>query len=437
MDVPSILPKITLGAALLGATGGVIGAFAVLRQRALLGDTLAHASLPGICVAYLLFASASLWALSAGALVAGLLGVLCVTLIPRWTRTSQDAALGLVLSTFFGVGVVLLSVIQKSPTGGQAGLNTFLFGEVAGLQSRDVVTLGVVGFVSITAVTVLLKELKLLCFDEEFAAAQGWPTYMIDLAVMAAITVVTIVSLPICGVILMAAVLIFPCTIARYWTDRFGVVMILSGLLGAGAAAAGVLTAHFATPWVGALPPGPLIVLCSAALFIASMLLAPGRGLVARAVQNLLLQIDVATDHVLRRLFEMTERKLPQRVAVPLRNLRRRLTADAVTLRLVLWLVKWRGWTESPAAGQIALTDTGLQAAARVTRTHRLWELFLVAHADIAADHVHRDADDLEHHLPPELVASLEIQLAREDRLPLSQSSLAVPQSPHEVDASI
>src|SRR5687768_10817709 len=134
----SITTNIMIGTALLGATAGVIGTFAVLRRRALVGDMLSHAALPGICLAFLVMKSRNRLGLSIGALVTGLLGIALVALITRWTRTKEDAAIGIVLSTFFGAGVVLLSIIQQDQSGNQAGLGTYLFGETASISRGDI-----------------------------------------------------------------------------------------------------------------------------------------------------------------------------------------------------------------------------------------------------------------------------------------------------------
>lgn len=445
MTADSIVPKIALGVALLGAAGGVVGAFAVLRRRALLGDTLAHASLPGICLAHLLLATRELWILSLGALVAGLLGVLCVTVIPKWTRTRDDAALGLVLSTFFGAGVILLTVTQKQATGNQAGLNSYLFGEVAGLRTSDIYLLATVAIAVIATVILFFKELKLLSFDEGFASSQGWPTFGLDIAVMSAVAVVTITCLPICGVILMAAVLIFPYTTARYWSDRLGVVLTLSGLVGAGAAVLGVLAVVlesrlFSGDTTG-LPPGPMIVLASGLLFVLSLLLAPRRGLLAQTFLRLKTRVEVATDHFLRVVYEIYENQAAAKASDSIDQsvLRRRLSCDDLTYALVLRKARSKDWITGPAAGRLFLTEEGLDMAARVTRTHRLWETFLMTNADIAADHVHRPADELEHFLPHELVESLEARLAHEGRLPEAEDleldqPRPMPPSPHSVE---
>jgi manganese/zinc/iron transport system permease protein len=206
----SVTANVMLGTALLGVTAGVIGSFAVLRRRALVGDMLAHAALPGICLAFLIMESRNFLGLSLGALATGLIGVAFVTLVVRWTRTKEDAAIGIVLSTFFGAGVVLLSIVQRHTSGHQAGLDSFLFGEAAGITRENIQLIAGVAAACLALVLLLYKEFKLLSFDPDFAAAQGWPTLRLDLVMMGTLAVVTIVGLPICGVILMAALVILP-----------------------------------------------------------------------------------------------------------------------------------------------------------------------------------------------------------------------------------
>lgn len=218
----SITFNVMLGTALLGATAGTIGTFAVLRRRALVGDMLSHAALPGICIAFVIMQDRNLIGLSLGALATGLLAIGAVTVICRWTRTKEDAAIGIVLSTFFGAGIVLLSIVQRNTSGNQAGLDKFLFGETAGMRTSDIQLLIATALFSLVIVVALYKEFQLLSFDTDFAAAQGWPTLALDLAMMGTLAVVTVVGLPIVGVILMAAMIILPGAGARFWTNHLG-----------------------------------------------------------------------------------------------------------------------------------------------------------------------------------------------------------------------
>ncbi|MEX0612646.1 MAG: iron chelate uptake ABC transporter family permease subunit [Pirellulales bacterium] len=438
MIAASITTNVMLGTALLGATAGVIGTFAVLRRRALVSDMLSHAALPGICVAFLITQSRDLLTLSLGALASGLAGIAVMTVLRRWTRTKEDAAIGIVLSTFFGAGVVLLSIIQQQPTGNQAGLHSYLFGETAGITRRDVQLIAGVAVLCLIVVSLLYKEFKLLSFDPDFATAQGWPTLRLDLWMMGTLAIVTIVGLPICGVILMAALVIIPGAAARFWTDRLGRMLVIAALAGASAGGLGTFLASplpqrlFGTDLLDAtkLPPGPLIVLTAAVFFLISLLFAPQRGIVARAVAELRLRVRIAREHLLRALYELSEPQQPQRPYID----RDQLLAQRHWSE---WLLNWwlgrlaaRGYLELDDH-RVRLTAAGFAAAADVTRTHRLWELFLVESAGIASDHVDRDADDVEHMLPAPLIRDLEERLAGAGRLPTAPQR--VPGSPHEL----
>lgn len=277
---------VLLGTALLGLACGVVGTLAVLRRRALMGDALAHAALPGIGVAFLIVGDRHLGAFLLGALVFGLLGVGCINLIRRYTRIKEDAALALVLGSFFGLGIVLSRLIQNRPSGNRAGLDGFLFGKAASMVNSDVALIAGVAGAACLAVALLFKEFRLVAFDREFAASQGWPVAALDLAMMALVAVCTVAGLPAVGVVLMAALLIIPAATARLWSDRLGVVLLTAGAVGTFAAAFGTALSAVLPPPSGALsrgwPTGPLIVLVGAACFVFSLIAAPRRGLVAR-----------------------------------------------------------------------------------------------------------------------------------------------------------
>lgn len=420
----SLSEKVMIGTALLGAMSGVIGSFAVLRGRALVGDMLAHAALPGVCLAFLITGQRHLLGLSIGALLSGLLAVTTVTVITRWTRTKEDAAIGIVLSTFFGLGVVLLSVVQKpSTSGNKAGLGSYLFGEPGGMLTSDLLVLAIVAAVVLAVVTLFYKEFALVCFDSDFATSQGWPTLALDLTIMGMLAVVTVVGLPIVGVILMAAMIIVPAATARFWTHRLPVLLVVSAALGATAGVVGTRVGR-------GYPAGASIVLAAASLFVVSLLFAPQRGVVSRLYSEYRLRKRVAEEHLLRALFELSEASLPTVPVIELRTLRDyrywwsldKLLERAREEQLIEW-----------TNGEIKFTPLGLRRAAQITKAHRLWELYLVRHADIAPDHVDRDADDVEHLLPESLVAKLEQELAAEGRLP--NVIAEVPDSPHVISA--
>jgi len=419
--------KVMIGTALLGGMAGVVGSFAVLRRRSLVGDMLAHAALPGICLAFLVMHSRDFLGLSLGALASGLLGVGLVTIMIRWTRTKEDAAIGIVLSTFFGLGVVLLSKIQDPAIGGnKAGLDSFLFGEPGNMLNRDLVLLAIVAAAMLLLVALLFKEFKLVCFDSDFAQSQGWPTLRLDLTMMAALAVVTIVGLPIVGVVLMAAMIIMPAATARFWTNRLHLLVMLACALGVTAGVVGTKLGH-------ALPAGAAIVLTAAAMFLISLLLGLQRGVVWSALAEFRLRRRMANEHLLRSLYELSEPRLPDLDLLSIDQLRSDRHWRPWALERLLHKAEQGGLIDREKSS-VRLTPLGLHRSATLTKTHRLWEMYLMQHANIAPDHVDRDADDVEHLLPESLLLELERQLAAEGRLP--QIVDEVPESPHELPST-
>jgi len=391
------------GCVLLGLAAGVLGSFALLRRRSLMGDALAHAALPGVCVGFLVSGERSLPALLIGAAVAGLLGAGVIQAVTRHSRIKEDAALGLVLSVFFGFGVVLLTLIQRSPAGNQAGLDKFIFGQAASLVAADVRVMAGSAALVCVATALLFKEFKLLCFDQDFARGMGFPAGVLDALLMALIVGVVVVGLQAVGVVLMAALLITPAAAARFWTDRLPVMVTLAGSFGA---ASGALGTGISASAEG-MPTGPLVVLAATALFGVSLVCAPRRGLAARAVRMALLRRRVGRENALRALYELGEARDDWQAPAPLSALLSRPGEASSGVRGQLSVLQRDGLVSRVGDGY-RLTDAGLQAAYEVVRNHRLWEMFLMHEGQLGADHVDRDADFIEHHLPPDIIAELE-----------------------------
>ncbi len=271
------LRNVALGGMLLGIVAGVLGAFAVLRRQALLGDTLSHAALPGICIAFILTGSREPLILLIGAGIAGWIGTWILLRTIAATKLSEDTMLGVVLSVFFGVGILLLTYIQQTNNANQAGLDKYLFGQAASLIARDVVTFAVLGISSLAVVVLFYKEFKLLSFDPEFTASLGLPVRRLDLALTSLLVVAVMIGLQTVGVVLMAAMVIGPGTAARQWTDNLRTMLVLSGIFGG---AAGVIGAVISVQ-ASHLPTGPMIILTLTCIVMASILFAPAHGIVA------------------------------------------------------------------------------------------------------------------------------------------------------------
>ncbi len=272
--------------ALLGISCGVIGTFTVLRGRSLIGDALAHAALPGICVSYLVFQQRSFGLLFVGAVFFALLGVWCIHFIRNKTRLKEDAAIAITLSSFFGLGIVLSRIIQNQPLGNRAGLDDFIFGKAASIVSRDVLSIALVSLVIVLVILVLFKEFKVLCFDREFAFSQGLPIRALDMTLMTLVCLCTVAALPAVGVVLVSALLIIPPVTARLFTSKLESMIIFAGALGLLAALCGtILSAVLPGPDNGVsrgFSTGPLIVLSCTLFFVIALICSPEHGLTRR-----------------------------------------------------------------------------------------------------------------------------------------------------------
>jgi manganese/zinc/iron transport system permease protein len=276
------LRTVALGTAVLGIVSGSLGSFAVLRKQSLLGDAISHAALPGVVIAFLITRSKTAGVLLIGALVAGWLATLLIINIVRYTRIKEDSALGLALSLFFGLGLMLLTITQNLPDARQAGLDRFLFGQAAALVERDIITLVVVGLLALLAVAFFWKEFKLLSFDPEYAASLGLPVRLLDVTLTTLLVVAVVIGLQAVGVILMSAMVVAPAAAARQWTNRLGKMVIIAGAIGALSGVGGTLISSTRA----GLATGPVIVLVASSMVLISLLLAPNRGLAWRWVRQ-------------------------------------------------------------------------------------------------------------------------------------------------------
>ena len=431
---------VVAGTMLLGIAAGVVGSFTLLRKRALMGDALSHATLPGIGLAFMIASSVggngkSLPILLVGATVSGILGLGAVLLIRNLTRLKEDTALGIVLSVFFGTGVAVLGVAQRTGQGHSAGLESFIYGKTASMVGDDALLIAVAAVIVIVGCVLLFKEFRLLCFDAGYAASQGWPTLWLDVLMMTLVVAVTVVGLQAVGLILIIALLIIPAAAARFWTEDLSTMMWISAFAGGLSGLVGAM----ASAVLPNLPSGAMIVIVAGVAFLFSMMFGRSRGVVVRARRRRKLDRRVRRQHVLRALYESIESDgdaendltLSQRT-IQFRDLLVMRSWSARQLRKELSLVEADGLIEAvPQSRDVRLTPEGVVLARRVVRNHRLWETYLITHADIAASHVDRDADAIEHVLGSKMVAKLEALLAESDRADAALPALA---SPHAVD---
>lgn len=292
---------VTLGAAVIGAVSGVLSAYAVLRKQSLMGDVMSHAALPGVVIAFILIGVKAPLPLMIGAAVAGWLGTLFMMTVTSQTHIKEDSAMGIVLAVFFGLGVALLSWVQRQGNANQSGLDKFIFGRAAALVQDEVVLMAILGAITIGLIILFWKEFKLLIFDPQYAATLGFNIRWLDILLTTLIVISVVIGLETVGVVLMSAMIVAPGVAARQWTDRLGVMVGLSSLLGALAGVTGALISSLER----GLPTGPVIVITVSLFTLFSILLAPNRGILPEGLRRRRNRRQLQTAAVLETLYTM------------------------------------------------------------------------------------------------------------------------------------
>jgi manganese/zinc/iron transport system permease protein len=297
------LRVVALGSGVLGAAAGALGSFAYLRRQSLVGDALSHAALPGIAIVFLITGSKAPLPIMLGAALAGWFATLAVRLVVRRSRVPYDSALGMALAVFFGIGLVLLTQIQKRPDAAQAGLESFLFGQAASLLREDVIVMSVLGGACLALLTLLWKEFKLLSFDGEFGDSLGRPMRRLDGIYTVLLVIAVVIGLRTVGVVLMSAMVVAPAAAARQLSNRLAPMVMSAAAIGALSGVTGAVLSSL----VPRLPTGPTIVLVLSSVVLLSLVLAPKRGLLWRGIRLGRLQPASALDPVLMHLYALAQ----------------------------------------------------------------------------------------------------------------------------------
>jgi len=397
-----------IGSMLLGVSCGLLGGFIVVRKMALMGDALSHAVLPGVALGFLWNMSKDPVAIFVGATLAGLLGTVLVGVIQQTTRLKEDTALGMVLASFFAVGICAVTMIQRLPTGNKSGIDKFLFGQAAAIGANDVTLMAVVTALAIGTVWVLYKEFLVTSFDPAFARVCGFPVKWLHHALMLLLAFAVVIALQAVGVVLVSAMLITPAAAAYLLTDRLHRMLLLAAAFGLGAGATGCFFSFLGNN----LPTGPCMVLGATAVFALAFLFGPRHGVFAKWWRRRSQSGRVGRENTLKALYHVLESRDFKGEGVSLRELaeRRHMTAEASS-REVQALRRNQLATLTEDGNMVHLTPEGWTRACVIVRNHRLWELYLTNEAHIASDHVHEDAEKIEHVLGEETVLQLERRL--------------------------
>jgi manganese/iron transport system permease protein len=253
---------------LVGTLCPVIGSYLIVQKMALFGDVIAHSVLPGLSLSFFLGVDITI-----GAFISGILGAGTISWIRSQSRVKVDSAMALTFSSFFAVGVILISVLKNN-----IDLDSFLFGDILGTTTTDIYRTAIVTALILTAVWLSYKELLFYTFDRTGAEAIGLPVKVIHLGFMSAITLTIIASMQAVGVILVISLLVGPALTAYLLVKELHQMMIVGAIIGAIASMGGVYISFY----LKHVPSGPAIVIGSSGLFILALLFSPSQGILTQ-----------------------------------------------------------------------------------------------------------------------------------------------------------
>ncbi|XQY91113.1 iron chelate uptake ABC transporter family permease subunit [Metabacillus sp. HB246100] len=369
---------VLIGTMLLGIASGVVGSFTLLRKQSLIGDAMAHAALPGVCIAFILYGSKSLLWFLVGAAIAGLLSSFIIQVIINHSRIKEDSALGIIISVFFGFGIVLLTYIQHNGAGNQSGLDDFIFGQAASMVGADVRLITIIAILLLIITAIFYKEFKLLTFDPQFAKGIGIPAKFFNGLLLLLIVCSVVIGLQTVGVILMAAMLITPAISARYWTDKLSHMIIISGLIGGISGVAGTLLSTI----MEGMATGPLIIIAATLMFIISLIFAPKRGLLAKFLKQLSLKKRTAMEQIFLSFYDIAEGGNLKSITEKEVLQKRKVTP--VYFQYAIKVLERKQYIKKASEGSWILTDAGIEAAYDLVLQQRLYEMYLMHEMEFA-----------------------------------------------------
>lgn len=397
---------VTFGSVLLAACSAVVGCFTFLKKKALVGDAVAHSVLPGVCLAFLATGTKNPVFLVVGAFLTGWISLIVIDWITANTKLKEDTAIGLILSVFFGIGILLLTAIQHSGNASQAGLDSFLFGKAAALVGNDLIVFSTLAVVLLAVIFLFFKEFTLISFDLNFAKVIGYPVRKLELLLTTLTVLAVVVGIQAVGVVLMAAMLITPATAARFWTDKLPVMVLIAALMGAFSGFMGALVSYLSP----SMPTGPWVVLVLSIVALFSFMFAPKKGILARMMLQRSNQRKICDENILKAMYQIGETDKDFFAERKFELIQEKRLFQTKYLKKGLNRLKREGYLQKKN-NFWQFTKEGFEKGKRVTKLHRLWELYLTEYLRIASDHVHDDAETMEHIITPEIEERLEQRL--------------------------
>ncbi len=397
---------VVLGMLFISLSSSLVGSFAFLQKKSLVGDAVAHSLLPGIAIAFMLSGSKNPWVLILGALISGWISILIMDYLTKRSKIKTDTSTALVLSVMFGLGILLLTHIQHSDFGNQSGLDKFLFGKAASLTLIDIQAFGLVTLIIVALVGVFYREFKLLSFNYEFAQAIGMPVKALSFLMNTLLVLAITTGIQAVGVVLMAALLIAPAAAAKIWTYSLSKMILIA----MGFALFSSLIGSFISYTYVNMPTGPWIVVILTFFTVMSLLFAPKRGVFSRMKRQRENSLKINTENILKALYHLEEGKEEFFQWHKLDKILEKRAFNKVTLTNSLKQLSRKNWIVL-GEQKVKLSKAGELEARRVVRLHRLWEMYLTKRMNFKSDHIHSNAETIEHIITPEIERELILEL--------------------------
>lgn len=419
----SVLRGPTIGCMLMCLAAALVGVIIFLRKQSLLGEALSHAAYPGVILGVICAGALQLndseeltiaFFIMTGAFLTALFGLWSIHFLERYLRIRSDSALCFILSAFFGIGVTLASHVQFSNSILYRQALSYLYGQAATMSDIHILIYGLLSLAVLGLIIFLYKELQIIIFNRDYAKSLGIQVRQIDTLVFLLTVLAVVIGIRSVGVVLMSAMLIAPAASARQFTNKMSVMLWLSAFFGLVSAFFGnylsvELTYLMASHYPGlrlALPTGPMIIIVASILCIASLLFAPERGYFLRLARIARFRYQCIRENILKSIWRYGPQK-----GVSFEEIAKYQSASPIYLKLVLRGLVHSGWLAHPHPDVYCLTHEGQQWASRVVRLHRLWEVYLADYLGVGAERVHRNAEEMEHIITPELERELTLLL--------------------------
>ncbi|WP_059360376.1 metal ABC transporter permease [Parachlamydia acanthamoebae] len=434
-----VLRAPTIGCMLMSFSAALVGVIVFLRKQSLIGETLSHATYPGVIFGVIIAAIIPLeqdhelqiaTLIILGAFITALISLWCIQILENKWNIRTDSALCFILATFFGVGVTLASYLQFASPSFYKQSQSYLYGQAATMNDYHVILYAILSLIVVLLLAFLYKELQIITFDREYAKSLGIPIKKIDACLFILIALALVAGIRSVGVVLMSAMLVIPAASARQYTNKLshmfmlaGCFALISGFFGNYFSVEG--STYFAQKYPTArisLPTGPMIVLVGAVICLFSLLFAPERGYLLRLIRIFLFQDRCISENLLKAMWQKRGKQ-----PFSLDTIFEFQSASRIYLWFCLMRLIHNGWVEQYHHNAYALTVDGEARAAQIVRLHRLWEVYLADYLGMGSERVHRSAEEMEHILTPELEKELTLLLKDPKKDPHHQP---IPPSP-------